>query len=81
LNGIDQFDVSNGAGRLLNLARHAFIAFGAKAGRPFHRRAAPDFFLPFRAHAAKVIDKDIVVPLASARCTTRMSAFGKPRRD
>src|SRR4029077_10245018 len=59
LDRINQLDIAEGAGCLLNLPGDAFITFTAKAGWPVYRRVSPDFLLPVRADFAQVIGPNI----------------------
>ncbi len=59
LRGVDQLDVAEGAGRLLDLAGDAFIALGAEAGGPFDGGIGADLGLPVRADLAQVIGEDV----------------------
>src|SRR5579862_1307501 len=56
---VNQLDVSDPAGRLLNQCRHAFIALAAESGWPLDRSAFARVRRPARANLRKVISENV----------------------
>src|SRR5580658_5353948 len=58
LQRVDQLDVADRVGGLLDHARHTFVALSAYAARPAHRSTCTHLGLPFRADLGEVVGKD-----------------------
>ncbi len=56
---VNQFHVTDGVGRLLDLARYALVAFAAKTDRPIDRGSAADFRFPFLADLGQIVGPDV----------------------
>src|SRR6185437_10154236 len=59
LQGVDQFDVSESAFHLPNLAGHAFVALAAQSYRPAHGGVRANLCLPLRTDLGKIIGENV----------------------
>src|SRR5712692_6130736 len=62
LDGEDQLDIADGIRRLLDQARHAFVAFSAESHRPVHRGSFSDLGFPGTADLRKIVGPDVSRP-------------------
>src|SRR5262249_55715501 len=58
LNSVDQFDVTDRAIDLTDLASHAFVALGSEAYGPLHARAFTDRVLPITTDLGEIVGPD-----------------------
>src|SRR6267378_472734 len=59
LHRIDELDVADGIGRLLDETGNVLVALAAESNGPVHRGALANFVLPVRADFGKIVGPDI----------------------
>src|SRR6266850_762068 len=59
LHRIDELDVADGIGRLLDQTRYALVALATESDGPVHRSALANFFFPVPVNFRKIVSPDI----------------------